>query len=1416
MDDTKELALVKAEFTGNVKEMEQLAGQDSALVPYTPKSAAPFKMDTLIPRNMVFEVQKALNTVVLEKGNIDTYVRNSLKYVSNSALWDALSAEQIDSIGLYLKQFEMEQGMIIADQTGIGKGRQAAGVIRHAVKNEYLPIFFTKSPDLFTDMYRDLKAIGMADIHPFIVNTDPKAKIKDAKGNVVFSPLSVDAQLELLTTSKTYPTESKEVIDWHRENDRMLPDPKTTPEFTIVESTHTMPEGYDMIFCSYSQIQSAHPYKRNWIQELCSASGHGNQKYKGVIFILDESHMAGGFTSIIGKWMRGVLPNTKSCCFLSATFAKYPEVMPLYAKKSALSETGLKDEQFVHAMTSGGLALQEIVASNLSQSGQLIRRQRSNEGIAIEYFTLDKEPIRSLNRQRVNSIIGLMQRIVKFEADFINPVLSEIHENAKNLDERVGKKPKGLGVKQSPFFSKVFSIIDQLLFALKVEAVAENALELLAQDKKVVIAFKSTMGTFLKDMKLSSGDMVAVKDLDFITTLLKSLDALFYYSYTDIGGNKSKEKISIDDISQRGREEYDAIKKAIKLERSNLSISPIDQLIGLIEGQEKPSNLGGHDESHFRVAEVTGRNQRLSFEDDTAMVSSFRSDTEKSFRLFNSGHYDVLLINQSGSTGASAHSSKDFKDQRQRWMLIHQFELDINIEVQKRGRINRTGQVNMPGYRYIISDIPMEVRLINMLKSKLKSLDANTTGSQKTNEDTLKSADFLNKYGDEVAWQWVDDNPEMAAQLGKPTYINSWGEEKRAASKEGTMRQVTGRAGLLLVEEQEKVYNDLLLRYHKQIQNEKQQGTYDLEVEFLKLDGEVKKRFLHAQGNDGVTPFGKDTIREVTIVNNLKRPFTKNELDTRVMEALEGKDALELKDALRIEVETQYPKLIEKRKKKKQEALDHSKKQLSTLPELGSGTTEDQNEKIAFDRQQVQEVIQDITFGIQTLEKNLQYVQAKILRYIGYFQIGQLLKIPHSDAIREPSWGVFLGITIGRTTKNPYVLSNIELKFAVADSRKYLSYNLTPEQVSFISNIYVESKDISEADRLSIPNQWNQMIKHASAKRERRQILTENIVAAASEIGSKNKLIKYNTKQGVIKSGILMARDFGTEEHFALLHISTGTEKLKSLALDTTFEDHRGGVRFKRLSEGHFQVLIKKGEHYKMSIDPRLRALLLKQEGQPGDELPNFVQNAGDMTGLLPLKHIDAFLMILDAYSLKIEAKAEELKDWEVENDKDWTDRTLKSEKRYHYELGKPYGQGSNPNAGFIDYIEPSQSSFSLGEVIYDRPLSGKEKYNHGLIPVFDIPEIPYSAWKKAMKGSPIDSEFKALVTEVKIMPLHRAIAKLGYFIFNHPHEQGNPEFVFGRYTPIDLGTSAYQDMLAPITAIDILNSQLQIILQAA
>lgn len=1400
--------LIEPEFVQDAAEVEALAAAEVALVEYLPKSKSP-KLNTLIPRNMAFEVQKALNAVVKKHGNIDNYVRDHLKYTTVEQLWKALAAEQIDAVALYLDQFEREQGIIVADQTGLGKGREAAAVIRHAILNGYLPIFFTKSNDLFTDMFRDLRNIGFADIHPFIINNDNDSRIKDAEGNVVFSPLSSNEQYELLVSERKVPTDSKESIDWHRAMGLPLPDISKHPTIVITKVLDHLPSLYDVIFCTYSQVQAAHPFKRQWLEKIVSGGVEGSRKYKRVVFVLDESHMAGGYDSIIGTWMRRVLPKAKCACFLSATFAKYPEVMPFYARKTALRETEMQDITFVEAMVRGGLALQEVVAANLAESGQLIRRQRSKAGIKVEYIELDSEPGRTRNRVRVNQIIKLMNYVVAFERDYIDPVLDRIHTKAYADGEHVKEKPKGLGVKQSPYFSRVFNIVDQMLFSLKVEAVAEQTVKLLNENKKVVICFKSTMGTFLKDLDLVSGDIIEQDQLDFAVTLVKGLDSVFYYNYTDIEGNKTRMQLSLADLSPAGQRRYEEIKQAMLDETTGLTISPIDQLISIIENTKKDKDLGGHKDPSFRVAEVTGRNQRVKFENGQAIVSAFRSDNEKFFRLFNSGHYDVLLINQSGSTGSSAHASVDFKDQRVRAMIIHQFELDINIEMQKWGRIDRTGQVVLPQYYYITTDIPAERRLMVMLKSKLKSLDANTTGSQKTNEDFLQSIDFLNKYGDRAAWDWVSENPDLVERMGWPTYHREKGEYVRNENKDGAIRQVTGRAGLLNVEEQDMLYNTLLNRYEAVVRWEKQRGTYDLETEFLKLDADIKKKFIYRQGKGGRTPFGKDTLREETIINNPTRPFTKDQIDNLLIEELSGEKPKQLQMKLIEEINLDFPRLIEQRKERKMETVTKLQAELDELPEPDVGATDEERKKNEKLRLKTQDLIQVKTTEVNSVVKGMEDFKKDLIRVIGYFEVGQVLKLPADGTLF--SWGIFLGIGIAKGGKNPYSPSGINLKFAVADSRKVLEFDLTPEQRPWISHIVEKSKEITPEEVLIVNRDWNELIKDAAKRREWRHILTENIVGAADEIGTYSKLIKYNTKEGTIKNGILLSRNFQKdgEELYSLLPINGALQYLKSLGKDQLFVDHKDRVRFVRQDDATFSIAIPKKGNFQLYTDEVLRSLLERKNDQSEDELPDFVQNAGDMTGNLHIENLEQFLERLKTFGLKYMAKAIELKELEKENEEERREVAV----LYKYKLSRPYGQGSNPTICFVAYEEPS-NEYRFGIVTYDRPLTDKEKYNYSLIPIYSNSEQPYKAWKTAVEKTALKEELNDVVAKARSQPKLDAILTLGYFIANNPHEDGNHEFVFGDFDEEALGRVAYDDLIGDLSEIEKLIYQLKIELE--
>src|SRR5678815_361266 len=243
------------------------------------------------------------------------------------------------------------------------------------------------------------------------------------------------------------------------------------------------------------------------------------------------------------------------------------------------------------------------------------------------------------------------------------------------------------------------------------------------------------------------------------------------------------------------------------------------------------------------------------------------------------------MINQSGSTGASAHAiptGKVSKDQvKQRVMIVLQAELDINTEVQKRGRINRTGQILKPIYDYVTSGIPAEKRLMMMLQKKLKSLDANTASNQKQSSKILDVPDFLNKYGDKIVKDYLVENKDINDLIDDPLHLED--SKSDSGSQEGSMledaaHKVSGRVAVLSTKMQQDFYNEISERYSDYVEYLKQVGEYDLEVEAMDLETETVSSKIIKMGKGSDSAFGDDSMLETVRANVLKKPFTKTEI----------------------------------------------------------------------------------------------------------------------------------------------------------------------------------------------------------------------------------------------------------------------------------------------------------------------------------------------------------------------------------------------------------------------------------------------------------------------------------------------------------------------------------------------------------
>jgi predicted RNA methylase len=790
----QEFKMTRLELEAQALALElELMSFDELGMPYVPASSSCFVLNTVVPDSMGFETHSALQRIKeAVGGDIDEYVRIKLNYRTNVELCKALSAEQIDAVAMSVYNIEERGvGMIIGDQTGIGKGRIAASIIRYAVEQGVQPIFITEKANLFSDIYRDLSAIGSSHLIPFIVNgRESKTDIKDEDGNIIYQALPAADQNRIFEGQR-------------------------------------VPRNFHFVVATYSQFNS--PEKKPTKPAFLNAIADDN------IVIMDEAHNSSG-SGNTGNFMQSALSKTRGVVFLSATFAKRPDNMPIYAMKTSIRDASMTRDALIEAITKGGVALQEILASQLVAEGQMVRRERSFEGVEVNYITLEQKE--QEHRAIADNVTSIIRDIIKFQTTYVDEIVDELDDIAvaegKQVEIREGTSQAG--VDNLPYFSKVFNVINQMLFSIKAEAVAERAIARLKEGRKPVIAFASTMGSFIEQMENEAGLAVTDGDTinaDFSLVLQKGLDGVLRYTETDTDGEKIFKKFEISDFPLEAQAEYLRIGDRIREASTGITISPIDVIVRKIT------------EAGYKVAEVTGRKYELQINPKTnkaLIMTRKRVNTNDAFRQFNNNEVDVLLINQSGSTGASAHAiitPKVVKEKvKQRVMIVLQAELDINTEVQKRGRINRTGQIYKPIYDYVNSAIPAEKRLMMMLQKKLKSLDANTTSNQKSSTKILDVPDFLNKYGDRIVAEYLKENLEVNTLLDDPLGLAT--REVDGAELEDAAHRVSGRVAVLSTAMQQDFYNEISNRYNEYVEYLKQIGEYDLEVEAMDLQTETQ------------------------------------------------------------------------------------------------------------------------------------------------------------------------------------------------------------------------------------------------------------------------------------------------------------------------------------------------------------------------------------------------------------------------------------------------------------------------------------------------------------------------------------------------------------------------------------------------
>lgn len=1086
------------------------SGVETGKVPYNPVSRGKY-FDSVIPTQMASETAKELNKLQDKVGDVDEYIRKELRYPDKKTLYDNLGAEQIDAIAMSIQQVLNGKGMIVGDMTGIGKGRIAAAMIRWGIINGLQPIFITEKANLFSDLYRDMIATGSGHVTPFIINdksSDQDPTITDAKGNILYKP-----------------------------------QPPAVKNTAFAKGE--LPEGTYFALATYSQFSPSEETKKKAFLRAISQSK---------LLITDESHNMSG-SSNTGAYFQDILEGAKGVTYLSATFAKRPENMPVYAHKTDMAEAGLTHQQLVDAIKNGGVALQEVISAQLADSGQMLRRERDFSDVVIRNETLDH--LKAEHQKKMDATTAIMRRIIKFQKEHIDPMISTMDDEVKGEGRAGGRKgTSNAGVDNTAFASKVFQVVNQLLFAVKADAVADAAIQTLKEGRKPVIAFENTMESFLTYAGLKPGDTISKGD--FSLSLLRGLDGVLRYTVTDAKGNSDPRSFSVDDLSEEGQKEYAAIRAMISKSATGIPISPVDHLIKRIK------------DAGYSVKEITGRSLQLEYDDKGGglIVERTERDKNKMVREFNDGLLDVLLLNRSGSTGLSIHASKDFEDKRQRVMIMAQLQLDINQLVQLWGRIDRTGQVVRGEYLNMATSIPAEKRLLMMSSSKLKSLNANTSSAQKQKTSESELVDFLNHHGDKIVFDYLVNNADINAALGDPFKFLSKSQEEIASmsAPSGAATKVTGRVALLPTEEQETFYNNVTEMYNRHIDSLNSMNANDLEVKSVELAAKTLSTAPVIIGKGGDSPFGQDTVLEKVEANVLVKPLTKDELEMKITKSLAGKTQEEVArehidhadEYLDNFIEEGQQQIRERADKKRSEAHDWVEKQAAKATKP---PTEEQRQAMYQDRMQniaLQEATQLDRFV--TKERN---IKRSIIGKFQYFRIGRAYGVPtdlNADVASGYVPGMFLGFDIGKSTQNIYRPSNIIMRFATPmGSMREISVPLS--KTNYVNAVESNTNSARPSEFANVRTNWSQL-SHVG-DRQTRYILTGNILQGMGY--APGQLVSYTTDQGAMKKGILLHERFDPTKHaVTTLPIAKAEEHLRQTGRikagkDDEVEINRGG-----------------------------------------------------------------------------------------------------------------------------------------------------------------------------------------------------------------------------------------------------------------
>lgn len=697
------------------------------------RSASAGDVSTMIPRNLEGPSVIALERVVKDLGDVDELVKGALGW-TDEELYSRLAGEQIDALAMQIHANRRNRGFMIADETGIGKGRvNAAAAVIELMAGETV-VVVTEATHHFRDVFNDFKAIGAEHmLRPFMFNHD--VDIKDAQsGDVLIPATSLD-------------------------------------EVESVINQGALPEKYNIVFLTYSQINKSadmrtkKQIKRDLENGIDYAPGAleprdaeklGTQKARlfqrvtdGSFLVLDEAHNSAG-DSATGRNVEAGAILAKNVLYASASPATTIRNVGSYFR---LFPEGMSASLIGDVLKKGGEIMMEQYAQSLAEDGVYIRREHDKSDVEerLKIATADL----ARNEHYANEIASVYQMFVLISGELdkvINHQLQEFNERFEQLDLAT-IRGRYQGMASSNFGSRLHLMNRIMTAALTADATIREAVEALDNGQKPFLPLDVTMGSLLKQIQEAhvaqygletQGKMKAPDMKDILRfNLQKMLDIPDF----DLGDGHF-EQINVTEPQIMALYE-------LGMERINeLPDLPVSIIDYIKEGIEKEG---------YTVEEISGRG--LAFKNGSIVKHEAPPKLEAVDR-FNSGQTHALISTSPNGYGVQADAS--FGDQSQRHYIESLLPQDGKKGWQRKGRVMRRGETSSPVYTTISSGLPAAQRLALIHRVHDSRLAANTMADKRSRltEQGSFEIDLLSSAGNAVALRLLEENPELQTKFG--------------------------------------------------------------------------------------------------------------------------------------------------------------------------------------------------------------------------------------------------------------------------------------------------------------------------------------------------------------------------------------------------------------------------------------------------------------------------------------------------------------------------------------------------------------------------------------------------------------------------------------------------------------------------